>query len=165
MWITGTDLFRSFGSRNLRSGCHWNSKVLPTKLDLAEFRIDLTGNLLGEIVSHMANLNSVFHSLADGTRRAVITQLAAGPASVGDLAQRHRMALPSFMKHVRVLEDSKIVVTRKKGRVRMCELDLSPLASAQTWIEKERRMWSTRLCQLDAFVENLAEREKTDGNK
>jgi len=111
----------------------------------------------------MAHLDRVFHSLADGTRRAVITQLAGGPASVGDLAQRHRMALPSFMKHIRVLEDSKIVVSRKKGRVRMCELRVGALALAQTWIENERRMWSTRLNQLDAFVETLAEREKTDG--
>ena len=111
----------------------------------------------------MANLDRVFHSLADGTRRAVITQLASGPASVGNLAQRHRMALPSFMKHLRVLEASKIVVSRKRGRVRMCELRLDALASAQTWIEKERRMWNTRLNQLDAFVETLAEREKTDG--
>ena len=73
------------------------------------------------------------------------------------------MALPSFMKHIRVLEDSKIVVSRKKGRVRMCELRLGALALAQTWIENERRMWSTRLNQLDTFVETLAEREKTDG--
>lgn len=108
----------------------------------------------------MAHLDRVFHSLADGTRRAVIKQLADGPASVGDLAQRHRMALPSFMKHIRVLEASKIVVSRKKGRVRMCELRLGALVLAQTWIENERRVWSARLNQLDAFVETLAEREK-----
>jgi len=68
------------------------------------------------------------------------------------------------MKHVRVLEASKLVVTRKKGRVRMCELRFGALGLAQTWIENERRMWSTRLNQLDTFVETLAEREKTDGN-
>ena len=113
----------------------------------------------------MANLNNVFHSLADGTRRAVITQLARGPASVGDLAQCHHMALPSFMKHLHVLEASKIVVSRKKGRVRTCELRLDALASAQTWIEKERRTWSTRLNQLDAFVETLAEEERKNGNE
>jgi len=112
----------------------------------------------------MANLDRVFHSLADGTRRAVITQLASGPASVSSLAQRHRMALPSFMKHLRVLEASKIVVSRKKGRVRMCELRVGALVSAQTWIEKERSMWTIRLNQLDAFVETLAEKEKSDGN-
>ncbi len=113
----------------------------------------------------MANLDRVFHSLADSTRRAVITQLANGPATVGDLAQRHRMALPSFMKHLRVLEASKLVVSRKKGRVRTCELRPGALVSAQTWIEKERRIWSIRLNQLDAFVETLAEKEKTYGNQ
>ncbi len=113
----------------------------------------------------MANLDRIFHSLADSTRRAVITQLADGPASVGELAQSHSMALPSFMKHVRVLEASKIVVSRKKGRVRMCELRPRPLALAQTWIENERQIWSKRLNQLDVFVETLAEREKTDGNE
>jgi len=113
----------------------------------------------------MANLDRVFHSLADSTRRAVITQLANGPASVGDLAQSHRMALPSFMKHLRVLEASKIVVSRKKGRVRMCELRFGALTSARSWIEKERHNWEARLNQLDTFVEALAEREKADGNK
>ena len=68
------------------------------------------------LVSHMAHLDRVFHSLSDGTRRAVIAQLANGPASIGDLAQRHRMALPSFMKHIRVLEASDIVTSRKIGR-------------------------------------------------
>ena len=113
----------------------------------------------------MANLDRVFHSLADGTRRAVITQLASGPASVSSLAQRHRMALPSFMKHLRVLETSKIVTSRKTGRVRMCELRLDTLAPAQTWIEKERRTWKDRLNQLDAFVETLAEGDRKNGNQ
>ena len=69
------------------------------------------------------------------------------------------------MKHLRVLEASKIVVSRKNGRVRICELRVGALVSAQTWIEKERSMWTIRLNQLDAFVETLAEKEKSDGNK
>src|ERR1700678_1461300 len=100
----------------------------------------------------MANLDRVFHSLSDGTRRAVIAQLAKGPASIGDLAQRHRMALPSFMKHIRVLEESKIIVSRKNGRVRTCALRPGALTTAQSWLEKERRAWETRLDQLDSFV-------------
>ena len=108
----------------------------------------------------MAHLDRVFHSLSDGTRRAVIAQLANGPASIGDLAQRHKMALPSFMKHIRVLEESKIVASRKKGRVRMCELRPNALSTAQGWLEKERRVWEARLDQLDSFVETLAQKEK-----
>src|SRR5580700_3855256 len=101
---------------------------------LAKWIIILTCRERPAIVSHMANLDRVFHSLADGTRRAVITQLASGPASVGDLAQRHRMALPSFMKHIRVLEESEIVISRKTGRVRMCELRPDALTAAQGWL-------------------------------
>lgn len=113
----------------------------------------------------MAYLDRVFHSLSDGTRRAVIAQLASGPASIGDLAQRHHMALPSFMKHIRVLEESEIVMSRKMGRVRMCELRPDALTAAQGWLEQERRNWEARLDQLDAFVETLAAKENTCGHK
>jgi DNA-binding transcriptional ArsR family regulator len=108
----------------------------------------------------MANLDHVFHSLADGTRRAVIAQLADGPASVGDLAQRHKMALSSFMKHIRVLEESEIVVSQKKGRVRICELHPDALRTAHGWLELERSKWRTRLNQLDSLVETLDAKEK-----
>ncbi|MDE8343838.1 MAG: metalloregulator ArsR/SmtB family transcription factor [Acidocella sp.] len=113
----------------------------------------------------MAYLDRVFHSLSDGTRRAVIAQLANGPASIGDLAQRHNMALPSFMKHIRVLEESDIVISRKTGRIRMCALRPEALTTAQGWLEQERRVWAIRLDQLDAFVETLAAKENARGNQ
>ncbi|MBB2173801.1 ArsR/SmtB family transcription factor [Gluconacetobacter asukensis] len=113
----------------------------------------------------MAHLDRIFHSLSDSTRRAVIAQLAHGPASVGDLAQRHSMALPSFMKHVRVLEESEIVISRKMGRVRMCQLRPDALAVAQGWLERERHIWESRLDRLDSFVETLAEQDNTHGRK
>lgn len=113
----------------------------------------------------MAHLDRVFHSLSDGTRRAVIAQLANGPASVGDLAQRHHMALTSFMKHIRVLEVSELVTSRKTGRVRMCQLRPDALAAAQSWIEQERRVWEARLDRLDAFIETLAAKEDANGRE
>jgi DNA-binding transcriptional ArsR family regulator len=116
-------------------------------------------------LSHVAHLDRIFHSLSDSTRRAVIAQLANGPASIGDLAQQHRMALPSFMKHVRVLEASEIVMSRKMGRVRMCQLRPDALAAAQSWIEQERRVWEVRLDRLDSFVESLAAKEKRYGRE
>jgi DNA-binding transcriptional ArsR family regulator len=117
------------------------------------------------LVSHMANLDSVFHSLSDGTRRAVIAQLAAGPASIGDLARRHQMALPSFMKHIRVLEMSEMVASSKIGRVRTCQLCPDALNAAQGWLEKERRVWEARLNQLDSFVEKFAAEENAHDKK
>ena len=113
----------------------------------------------------MAKLDRIFHSLSDGTRRAVIAQLANGPASIGDLARHHDMALPSFMKHMQVLEKSKLVASRKVGRVRLCQLRPKALAAAQTWLDRERHVWETRLNQLDIFVEALAEEEKSHGRK
>ncbi len=113
----------------------------------------------------MAYLDRVFHSLSDGTRRAVIAQLANGPASISDLAQGHDMALPSFMKHIRVLEESEIVISRKTGRTRMCALNPEALTAAQGWLERERQVWETRLDQLDAFVESTAAKENAHGNK
>ena len=75
------------------------------------------------------------------------------------------MALPSFMKHIRVLEGSEIIISRKTGRIRMCELQPDALTAAQGWLEKERRMWESRLDQLDSFVETLAVKENSRGNK
>jgi len=75
------------------------------------------------------------------------------------------MALPSFMKHIRVLEESEIVITQKTGRVRMCALRPEALTAAQGWLEQERRVWETRLDQLDAFVESLAAKENEHGNQ
>ncbi len=103
----------------------------------------------------MAYLDRVFHSLSDCTRRAVIAQLANGPASVSDLAQRHHMALPSFMKHIRVLEESKIVISRKTGRVRMCKLRPDSLTAAQGWLEQERRVWEARLKSVGCLRRNF----------
>jgi DNA-binding transcriptional ArsR family regulator len=113
----------------------------------------------------MANLDRLFHSLSDETRRAVIAQLGRGPASVGDLAQRHRMALPSFMKHIGVLEESGIIMSRKSGRVRMCRLRPNALAIARDWLERERRLWEARLDRLDGFVETLAAQEEAHGRR
>jgi DNA-binding transcriptional ArsR family regulator len=113
----------------------------------------------------MAHLDRIFHSLSDVTRRAVIAQLAAGPASIGDLAKRHQMALPSFMKHIHVLESSDLVLSRKLGRVRVCQLRPDALVAAQSWLEHERRIWESRLNQLDSFVETLVAKENANGNK
>lgn len=91
-----------------------------------------------------APLDAFFTALSDPTRRAVIERLTRGPASVSDLAAPHAMALPSFMKHLNVLRAAGLVHTIKKGRVRMCHLDATPLVTAQGWLAWQRRNWETR---------------------
>ena len=69
-----------------------------------------------------SSLDLVFGALADPTRRAVLERLGEGEASIGELAQPFDMALPSLMKHVRVLEAVGLVESQKNGRVRTCRL-------------------------------------------
>jgi DNA-binding transcriptional ArsR family regulator len=105
-------------------------------------------------------LDDTFRALADPTRRAVVQALGRGPASVSELARPFEMALPSFLQHLKVLEESGLVTTAKTGRVRTCSLRREPLAAAETWLEAQRSLWTQRLDQLDAFVLHLKNDEE-----
>lgn len=97
-------------------------------------------------------LDDVFVALADPTRRAVIRRLGRGPASVGELAEPFEITLPSFMKHVRTLESSGLIRTRKAGRVRTCTLDRDRLALVDDWLADQRSLWEQRADRLEQFV-------------
>ena len=99
-----------------------------------------------------ARIDRVFRALADPTRRRVIETLGAGRASVSQLAASHRMALPSFVEHLGVLERAGLVRSRKLGRVRTFELAPEELRVAQTWLDRQRDLWVTRLDRLDAHL-------------
>lgn len=104
-------------------------------------------------------LDRVFQALADPTRRAVLRRLGRGPAPVSELAEPFDMALPSFMQHLRVLEGSGLVRSRKQGRVRTCRLAPQPLRRAEGWIAEQRALWERRLDQLDGYLEQMQETE------
>lgn len=89
-------------------------------------------------------LDSFFGAMADPTRRAVIERLAASPASVSELHKPHPMALPTFLRHLQVLEDTGIVRSVKKGRVRTCYIQTDPLIAVQGWLAWQREIWETR---------------------
>ncbi len=107
-------------------------------------------------------LDDVFHALADPTRRAVLTHLSRGPASVSDLAQPFEMALPSFLQHLKVLEESGLIESKKSGRVRTCQMTPKSLTAAETWIAEQRAVWEGRLDRLEAYLVELKAEE--DGN-
>ncbi len=100
---------------------------------------------------------TVFRALADPTRRAVLEHLSRAPASVGELAQPFDMALPSFMQHLKVLEASGLVRSRKTGRVRTYRIAPAPLRDAEDWLARQRSVWERRLDQFDAYVTALQE--------
>ena len=107
-----------------------------------------------------AQLNRVFHGLADPTRRAVIERLTSGPAPVSELKRPFKMALPSFMQHLEVLEECGLVKSRKSGRVRTYQLAPRPLLAAESWLEKQRAYWDRRLDQLDAYLLKMKEQKE-----
>lgn len=103
-------------------------------------------------------LTRVFQGLANPTRRAVIARLSVGPAPVSELARSSRMALPSFLQHLQVLESCGLVRSHKSGRVRTYRLTQRPLLLAESWLEKRRAHWNRRLDQLDSYLISLKDR-------
>ena len=99
-------------------------------------------------------LDRTFGALADPTRREILERLAEGPASVSDLARPLGMSMPGLLKHVRILEQARLVTTQKQGRVRECRLGpATTLGEAGEWIEAHRRSWEGRLDRFERFVE------------
>ena len=101
-------------------------------------------------------LDSVFHALADPTRRAVLQRLGKGSATVSELAEPFDIGLPTFMKHVGVLESTGLIRTRKSGRVRTCVLERRKLAAAERWFDEQRAIWASRFDNLDNLLERLS---------
>lgn len=97
-------------------------------------------------------LDDVFQALADPTRRAVLSRLGSGPATVGELAEPFDMTLPSFMKHIHLLERSGWIRTRKVGRVRACTIERTNLDAAGHWLQEQRAVWESRTDRLEDFV-------------
>ena len=104
-------------------------------------------------------VDRVFRALADPTRRQVVAELTRSPASVGELAAPFDMALPSFVQHLRVLEDCGVVRSTKQGRVRTYCLVPDRLRAAENWLAAQRIEWETRADRFQQYVENLEQRE------
>lgn len=114
------------------------------------------------MAQHSEQLNGIFQALADPTRRAVLGRLGKGPASISELAKPFDMALPSFMKHIQLLEESGWIRTRKEGRVRTCALQKKPFAAVETWLAEQRSLWEGRTDRLESFVTTLRKEEEPE---
>lgn len=109
------------------------------------------------MAQYSTELDGVFVALADPTRRGVIRRLGHGPTTVGDLAREFPMTLPSFMKHVRMLESNGLIRTAKSGRVRTCVLNRERLAVLDDWLAQQRRIWEGRTDRLERLVTDSEE--------
>jgi len=94
-------------------------------------------------------MNEVFHALSHEARRAMLTRLAAGDLTIGQLAEPFSMSLEAASKHVRVLERAGVVRRTVEGRRHVCRLEARPLASIAAWLRFYERFWTERLDALE----------------
>jgi DNA-binding transcriptional ArsR family regulator len=103
-------------------------------------------------------LDRAFQALADPARRGMLARLAMGPASVSELAQPLAMSLPAVMQHLKALEESGLIRSEKKGRVRTCRLNPGVLAAAEQWLVDRRSEWEVRHDRFEEYVMELKEK-------
>src|SRR5262245_28229846 len=107
-----------------------------------------------------ARLDATFAALADPTRRAILTRLAAGEASVLELAAPFKMTQPAISKHLKVLERAGLISRGRDAQRRPCRLEAKPLAEANAWLENYRQFWEATFLRLDALLDELKTAEK-----
>ena len=100
-------------------------------------------------------LTETFAALADPTRRAILTRLADGEATVNELAEPFAMSLPAVSKHLKVLERAGLISRGRNGQFRPCRLEAQALDGATEWIERNRQIWSDRFDKLSAHLRDL----------
>lgn len=111
-------------------------------------------------------LDRTFSALADPTRRAILSRLVSGQASVTELAEPFQMSLPAVSKHLKVLDRAGLIVRGREAQWRPCRLDAGPLKEVADWVERYRRFWDESLDRLDDYLRELQRQNKemTDDN-
>src|SRR5438445_1160832 len=112
-------------------------------------------------------LDRTFAALADPTRRAIVARLAAGEASVTELAEPFAMSMPAVSKHLKVLEQAGLITRGRERQWRPARLEAAPLKEVAEWTERYRRFWEESYDRLDEYLEELQGRgrERGDGRK
>lgn len=116
------------------------------------------------MLNQSANLDRMFHALADPARRAILERLSLGPAKVSELARPLPMSLPAAMQHLGVLEAAGLVRSEKFGRVRTCAIEIKALRQAEQWIDARRKEWEHRLDRLGDYLKTLESEGDGDGS-
>ena len=107
-------------------------------------------------------LNKAFAALADPTRRAILTRLTQGSATVGELAAPFNMSAPAVSQHLKVLEKADLVTRTTNAQWRTLSLRTEPLDAVSTWIERQRRDWSLRLDALEQHIDHMQKRAQEE---
>ncbi len=102
-------------------------------------------------------LDATFAALADPSRRALLSRLATGEASVTEIAEPFEMSLPAVSKHLKVLERAGLIERSRHAQWRPCRLRPEPLRDVAGWVERYRELWEGRLDRLDEYLKQLQE--------
>lgn len=105
-------------------------------------------------------LNAVFAALADPTRRAILARLAAGEASVKQLAEPFAISPPAVTKHLKVLQRAGLITQGRQAQWRPCRLEAAPLKGVADWLEDYRRFWDASFERLDDYLAELQAKEQ-----
>jgi DNA-binding transcriptional ArsR family regulator len=105
-------------------------------------------------------LDATFAALADPTRRAILARLAAGEASVTELAEPFAMTQPAISKHLKVLERAGLISRGRDAQRRPRRIEATPLAEATEWLEGYRRFWEGSFQRLDALLDEMKSEAK-----
>jgi DNA-binding transcriptional ArsR family regulator len=115
----------------------------------------MSANSSSEIDALNITLSAVFSALSDPTRRAMLTRLSKGEASVNELAAPFKMSLPAVSKHIKVLEKAGLLTKTINAQQRPCKIDGAQLKQAVDWIDQYKQLWEGRLDRLDAYIVKL----------
>jgi DNA-binding transcriptional ArsR family regulator len=116
-------------------------------------------------IDQAQNLDAVFAALADPTRRAILSRLAAGEASVNEIAAPFEMSQPAVSKHLKVLEQAGLIERDVDKQRRPARLKAERMAAAVSWLEKFKQFWSSSFNQLDGLLEELKKAETKGGRE
>jgi DNA-binding transcriptional ArsR family regulator len=110
-------------------------------------------------------ISTTFGALADPTRRAILSRLASGEASVTELAAPFEMTLPAVSKHLKVLERAGLIARGREAQWRPCRLEAAPLKDVADWVERYRQNWEESFDRLDTYLRELQAKEKKYSRK
>ena len=113
----------------------------------------------------MDALSLTFSALADPTRRAILSRLAMGPASVTELSLPFTISQPAISKHLKILERAGLVRRGREAQSRPCTLEARPLREATDWMLDYRQFWTEGFDRLDTYLHQLQDNEASRGRK
>ncbi len=109
-------------------------------------------------------LSETFAALANSTRRAILARLAAGAATVNELAEPFEITLPAVSKHIKVLERAGLVLRGQRAQYRPCAIDATRLEEVSTWAERYRPVWEARFDRIDDYLMQLRAQRRTEND-